>query len=103
MQELGILILKGNEADVAKVEEIIQRLETMSVGSLPAIHVLTLQNVDSEAMATLLTSVYEELTELRQRGSENRKTAAFIPVIQPNAILILSSEIERQSILESGR
>ena len=100
MQELGILILKGNEADVAKVEEIIQRLETMSVGSLPAIHVLTLQNVDSEAMATLLTSVYEELTELRQRGSENRKTAAFIPVIQPNAILILSSEIERQSILE---
>lgn len=100
MQELGILILKGNEADVAKVEEIIQRLETMSVGSLPAIHVLTLQNVDSEAMATLLTSVYEELTELRQRGSENRKTAAFIPIIQPNAILILSSEIERQSILD---
>lgn len=100
MQELGILILKGNEADVAKVEEIIQRLETMSVGSLPAIHVLTLQNVDSEAMAALLTSVYEELTELRQRGSENRKTAAFIPVIQPNAILILSSEIERQSILD---
>ncbi len=100
MQELGILILKGNEADVAKVEEIIARLETMSVGSLPAIHVLTLQNVDSEAMATLLTSVYEELTELRQRGSENRKTAAFIPVVQPNAILILSSEIERQSILD---
>ncbi len=100
MQELGILILKGNEADVAKVEEIIQRLETMSVGSLPAIHVLTLQNVDSEAMAILLTSVYDELTELRQRGSESRKTAAFIPVIQPNAILILSSEIERQSILE---
>lgn len=100
MQELGILILKGNEADVAKVEEIIQRLETMSVGSLPAIHVLTLQNVDSEAMATLLTGVYEELTELRQRGSENRKTAAFIPVVQPNAILILSSEIERQSILD---
>lgn len=100
MQELGILILKGNEADVAKVEEIIQRLETMSVGSLPAIHVLTLQNVDSESMASLLTSVYEELTELRQRGNENRKTAAFIPVIQPNAILILSSEIERQSILE---
>ena len=99
MQDLGILILKGNEADVAKVEEIIQRLEGMSIGSLPAIHVLTLQNVDSEAMATLLTSVYEQLTELRQRGGENRKTAAFIPVVQPNAILILSSEIERESIL----
>lgn len=99
MQDLGILILKGNEADVAKVEEIIQRLEKMSVGSLPSIHVLTLQHVDSEAMATLLTSVYTELTTLRQRSGETRKTAAFIPVVQPNAILILSSEIERESIL----
>jgi general secretion pathway protein D len=99
MQDLGILILKGNEADVAKVEEIIARLEKMSVGSLPSIHVLTLQNIDSEAMATLLTSVYEELTEIRQRGNENRKTAAFIPVVQPNAILILSSELERENIL----
>jgi len=99
MQDLGILILKGNEADVAKVEEIIQRLEKMSIGSLPSIHVLSLQHVDSEAMATLLTSVYTEMTTLRQRSGETRKTAAFIPVVQPNAILILSSEIERESIL----
>jgi general secretion pathway protein D len=103
MQDLGILILKGNEADVEKVQEIIRRLEKMSVGSLPAIHVLTLQNIDSEAFATLLTSVYEQLTELRQRGGTARKTAAFIPVVQPNAILIISSEIERTSILELAK
>ncbi len=100
MQDLGILILKGNEADVQKVAEIIARLERMSIGSLPNIHLLTLNNVDSEALATLLTSVYEQLTELRQRGGENRKTAAFLPVVQPNAILILSSEIEREFILD---
>lgn len=100
MQDLGILILKGNEADVEKVTEIINQLEKMSVGSLPSIHILTLKNVDSEALATLLTNVYEELTELRQRGGENRQTAAFIPVVQPNALLILSSELERQTILE---
>lgn len=103
MQDIGVLILKGNEADVEKVEEIIRRLEKMSVGSLPAIHVLTLQNIDSEAFATLLTSVYEELTELRQRGGTARKTAAFLPVVQPNAILIISSEIERTSILELAK
>ncbi len=100
MQDIGVLILKGNEADVEKVQEIIRRLEKMSVGSLPAIHVLTLENIDSEAFATLLTSVYEQLTELRQRAGTARKTAAFIPVVQPNAILIISSEIERTSILE---
>lgn len=103
MQDLGILILKGNEADVEKVQEIIRRLEKMSVGSLPAIHVLTLENIDSEAFATLLTSVYEQLTELRQRGGTARKTAAFIPVVQPNAILIISSEIERTSILDLAK
>ena len=103
MQDLGILILKGNEADVEKVQEIIRRLEKMSVGSLPSIHVLTLSNIDSEAFATLLTSVYEQLTELRQRGGTARKTAAFIPVVQPNAILIISSEIERTSILELAK
>lgn len=103
MQDIGILILKGNEADVEKVQEIIRRLEKISVGSLPAIHVLTLENIDSEAFSTLLTSVYEQLTELRQRGGTNRKTAAFIPVVQPNSILIISSEIERQSILELAK
>ncbi|MDA1232095.1 MAG: hypothetical protein O2856_15080, partial [Planctomycetota bacterium] len=103
MQDIGILILKGNEADVEKIQEIIRRLEKVSVGSLPAIHVLTLQNIDSEAFAILLTSVYEQLTELRQRGGTNRKTAAFIPVVQPNAILIISSEIERESILELAK
>lgn len=101
MQELGLLILKGNAADVERVEQIIKQLEKVSVGSLPGIHVLTLQNVDSEAMATLLTSVYEELAEQRQRtGGENRQAAAFIPVVQPNALLIISSEIERESILD---
>jgi type II secretion system protein D len=101
MQELGLLILKGNAADVDRVEQIIQQLEKVSVGSLPGIHVLTLQNVDSEAMATLLTNVYTELSEQRQRtGGENRQAAAFIPVVQPNALLIISSEIEREAILE---
>ena len=103
MQDIGVLILKGNEADVEKIQEIIRRLEKMSVGSLPAIHVLTLENIDSEAFATLLTNVYEQLTELRQRGGTARKTAAFLPVVQPNAILIISSEIERTSILELAK
>lgn len=100
MQDLGILILKGNEADIGKVAEIIARLETMSVGSLPDIHILTLKNLNSEAMAELMTSVYEELNTLRQRGTTTRKTAAFIPVVQPNAILILASQLEMESILK---
>ena len=100
MQDLGIIILKGNETDVEKVSRIIQQLEEMSVGSLPDIHLLYLEHMNSEAMSDLLTSVYEQLSELRQRGSEDRQTAAFIPVVQPNAILILTPQIELDAILE---
>ncbi|MEQ9408813.1 MAG: secretin N-terminal domain-containing protein [Fuerstiella sp.] len=100
MQDLGILILKGNEADVEKVTRIIQQLEDMSVGSLPDIHLLSLRFVNSESMAELLTSVYDQLSEMRQRGGTDRKTAAFIPVVQPNSILIVAPAIELDSILQ---
>ena len=100
MQELGILILKGNEGDVEKVSRIIQQLEDMSVGSLPDIHLLTLQHVNSEAMAELLTEVYSQLAELRNRGTNDRKVAAFLPVVKPNSILILAPKIDLESILD---
>ncbi|MCA9035010.1 MAG: hypothetical protein KDA91_07770 [Planctomycetaceae bacterium] len=100
MTDLSILILKGNQADVDKVAEIIARLEQMSIGSVPDIHILTLKNVNSEAMADLLTSVYERLSELRRRGNTNRETTAIIPVVQPNAILILAPKIELDAILQ---
>ena len=101
LEDLKLLLLKGNAADVERVEKIIQQLEKVSVGSLPSVHLLTLENVDSEALATLMTEVYEQLAELRQRTTgNNQKTASFLPVVQPNALLIISSEVERESILE---
>ncbi len=100
MQELGILILKGNEGDVDKVSRIIQQLEEMSVGSLPDIHLLELQHVNSEAMSQLLSDVYTQLAELRNRGTNDRKAAAFLPVVKPNAILILAPQIDLESILD---
>lgn len=100
MDDVGVMMLSGNDADVRKVEAIIKQLEELSEGSLPGIHLLELQHVNSEAMAELLSNVYEELSELRQRGNTERKTATFFPVVQPNAILILASEIELTAVLE---
>lgn len=98
MQDLGILILKGNEADVDKVSKIIDQLEQMSIGSLPGIHVLQLQHVNSESMAELMTNVYEQLAEVRARGGNTDKEAAFIPVVKPNSLLIIAPEIDMDSI-----
>lgn len=97
--DLGIIILKGNEEDVAKIAAIINRLEQLSVGSLPDIHLVPLEFVNSEAMAALLTTVYDRLSELRERGNNNeQQSIAVIPIVQPNAILILAPEAEMEGI-----
>ncbi|MBM81073.1 MAG: hypothetical protein CMJ78_10825 [Planctomycetaceae bacterium] len=90
-------ILRGNEEDVKKVEDIIRLIEDMSVGTTPDITVRILRHVHSEALAELLTSVYENLgTALGQNQRE--KTVAFTPVIVPNAIIIVASASELESI-----
>jgi general secretion pathway protein D len=100
MQDLGILIIKGNEADVLKVEAIIKQLEELSVGSLPDVHLLALQHINSESLAELLSSVYEQLAAQRQRDNGSSEIAAFFPVVQPNALLIVTPKIELDAILE---
>lgn len=99
--ELGIVILRGNQADIDTVTDVINRLEQMSQGTVPSIELLMLTHINSEALAELLTSVYDELEDLRETaGQQNRKSAAFVPVVQPNAVLILSSPLELESILQ---
>ena len=100
LEELGILLIEGNKEDLERLAPIIERLEMMSVGSLPAIHLLELQYVNSEALAELLTSVYDRLAELRQRGDEERQTVAFFPVVQPNVVLILAPQLELPEIFD---
>ena len=100
MPELGVLLIRGNKEDLDRLAPVIEQLEAMSIGSLPDIHLLELQHVNSEALAELLTSVYDRLAELRQRGDEDRQSVAFFPVVQPNMILILAPRLELDSILD---
>ena len=100
MEDLGVLMIEGNEEDLARLEPIIARLEQMSVGSLPDIHLLELQHVNSEAFSELLRQVYQRLAELRQRGDEDRSTVDFFAVVQPNAVLILAPQLELPAILD---
>ncbi len=98
------LVLKGNLDDVNAVMDIIAGIVKASRGAVPNIHLLTLRHVNSEALAELLTAVYERLDQLRTRGLEqnanaNEPTLAFFPVVKPNAILILASGVDMESVL----
>lgn len=96
----GGLILRGNQVDIEALMKVINQIETFSQGAVPDINLIFVKNVNSEALAQLLTTVYERLNELRGRGTDLPETIGFIPVVRPNAILVLAPDNDMESILE---
>ena len=48
MQGTGVLLIEGNDEDLERLAPIIRRLEELSVGSLPDVHLLELEHVNSD-------------------------------------------------------
>ncbi|QDT30886.1 Putative type II secretion system protein D precursor [Thalassoglobus polymorphus] len=101
LDDLDLLILRGNAGDVNAVMEVIQRIEQLALGSLPEIHLLKLQNVDSQSLAQLMNDVYEQLSELRSDNAQQKAASVnVVPVVTPNAILILAPSNTMEAILQ---
>lgn len=101
LDDLDLLILRGNTGDVESVLEVIDRIEKMALGSLPEIHLLKLQNVDSQSLATLLNDVYEQLADLRSdNAQQSAASVSVVPVVTPNAVLILAPGNTMEAILQ---
>lgn len=100
MEDLGILILKGNQADVDAVLAIIKQIEELSATTAPDVHLRVLKNVDGVALAELLTTVYDKLKEAQGKKSDQNGTVSVIGVVRPNAVIVLASERDLDSVLE---
>ena len=96
----GGLILKGNQNDIDALMKIIRQIETFSQTAVPDIHLLFVKHVNSEALSQLMTQVYEQLNTLRGRGTALPATITFLPVVKPNAILVLAPGVDMEAILE---
>jgi general secretion pathway protein D len=106
MPELGVLILTGNKKDVDAVMAVIKEIEAMAVGTTPSVRLHVLVNVDSTQLSTLLDTVYQDLTGRRPTAAgqttaaqDNRRKVTFIPVVRPNAILIIAPEGDMEAVL----
>jgi general secretion pathway protein D len=99
VDELNLLIITGNEADVEQVLRVIELIEARAQGSQPEIRLLNLSHVSSEQLATLLTDVYQRLTTQQERTGRTPPAISIVPVVQPNAILILAPATAIDSIL----
>lgn len=101
LDDLDLLIIRGNTADVDAVMQVIQRIEEMALGSLPEITLHKLEHVDSQSLATLLNEVYDQLSELRSENAQQSAASVnVVPVVTPNAILILAPKNSMESVLD---
>ncbi len=100
VMENGIIILKGNQADVDAVLAVIEEIEKLSATTAPNVHVQTLKHVDGVALAELLTSVYDKLKEARGSRSDQEGTISIIGVVRPNAVLVVASDRDLGSVTD---
>jgi general secretion pathway protein D len=100
MEDLGVLIIKGNQTDVDSVMAIINQIESLSAAAAPDLHLRMLENIDGQALAELLTTVYEQLNEARGQTQQQQGQLAIFAVGRPNAVLIMAPTQDLESILK---
>lgn len=101
LNDLDLLILRGNEKDVEAVMQVIRAIEQMAMGSLPEVHLLRLRYVDSQSMSQLLNDVYTRMTELRTNNAQQSQASVRVmPVVTPNAVLILAPSNAMEAVLQ---
>lgn len=86
LEGMDAIMIRGHKRDVARVRKIIEDIERLSKATQPLIHVYPLQFVNSEAVATLVTELYEEILAPRQGQVSIRA------LVEPNAILLIGRE-----------
>ena len=92
--ELGVIIVRGKEADVKRVRQIIEQIETMSRVTKPEIRLFPLQHANSQAIAELITTVHEKI--FQPRLGEVSVTGLG----RPNAVLAVGSAENLKTIAE---
>lgn len=100
IEELGdVLIIRGNEQDVQVVEKLIAEIEKMLAGSVPDVHVVPLEHVDSESLAELLSTVYERLNRSRGRSAQDQTQQIIVIAMgKPNAVMVLAAEKDMPTV-----
>jgi type II secretory pathway component GspD/PulD (secretin) len=81
--ESGIIIIKGAKRDVEKIKKVIAEIEAQAKITQPEIEVRQLLHADSNAVATLLSQLYEDVLSARQGD------VSITALDAPNALLLI--------------
>ena len=83
VEGLDVIVLRGAERDVQRVQEIIKQIEDLSAVTVPEIQIYELKFVDSVQMGALLQRLYEQVLGPRIG------TVSITPLGKPNALLLI--------------
>ncbi|MEZ6087241.1 MAG: secretin N-terminal domain-containing protein [Pirellulaceae bacterium] len=84
--ELGVIIVRGSKRDVARVMEVIEQIEQQSAVTQPKVEVVPLMHANSNAVATIVNQLYEQVLAPRQGQ------VSITALDKPNAILLIGRE-----------
>ncbi len=95
IEDLGVLIVRGNQNDVDVVASLIREIEKLGIGAAPEIHLRFLSHVNAEALSDLLNSTFQPL------GGQTQEVGPTItPVVKPNAIIVVASPSMMPTVLD---
>ncbi|MBY0585712.1 hypothetical protein K2X85_00960 [bacterium] len=94
LNDLRSLVIEGPAGSVDALSKVIEELDRLSAGSEASITVVPLAHADSEAMAGALQQIYQSRESARPQQRRGRGEVAFVPIAQPNAIVIVAPGAE---------
>ena len=83
IEGLDVVVVRGHRRDVQRIIEIINQIEQLSSQTEPAIEILPLKHVDSEAMAELVIELYAQVL------SSRHGRVSITPLVKPNSLLLI--------------
>jgi type II secretion system protein D len=93
LEGLDAIVIRGSQRDVERVMQIIEDIERLSAETEPVIDLYELKHVGGEAMAAIVTQLYDQVLAGRQGR------VSITPLIKPNALLLIGREDNVRSVM----
>ncbi|OHB72601.1 MAG: hypothetical protein A2V70_09340 [Planctomycetes bacterium RBG_13_63_9] len=94
LEGLDVIVVHGHRRDVEQVLQIIDEIDRISAETVPAVEIYQLKYVNCEALASLISPLYEQVYLPRQ-GS-----VSITALVKPNALLLVGRSEAVQTVLD---
>lgn len=86
IEEIDLVIIRGSKRDVQRTLDVIEKIKEQAKKTQPKVEVFKLTHANAEAVATLVTELYDNIYAPRQG------TVSITALGQPNALLLIGRE-----------